>query len=90
LVKLREKYRRIMAGAPKDANVVRLPDDWLIFPPPDGQFNEPRHPDSAQSHSRTAPKILGFFSHSPAGFTGVTWLLDRAEPVHVVAKEARP
>jgi integrase len=81
-----------VAGAPTDANVdlslVRLPDDWLMFPAPDGEFHEPRHPDSVtKQFTKRAKKILGFgirlhdlrVSHG-------TWLLDRGEPVHVVAK----
>ena len=92
LLKVRESYQRLVAGAPDGAEVdlslVRIPDDWLIFPAPDGQPNEPRHPDSVtKQFTKRAKKILGFkirlhdlrVSHG-------TWLLDQGTPVHVVAK----
>jgi integrase len=92
LLKLRETYLRIMAGAASDANVdlslVRLPDDWLMFPAPDGQPNEPRHPDSVtKQFTKRAEKILGFSIrlHDLRVSHG-TWLLDQGTPVHVVAK----
>jgi hypothetical protein len=50
LLRMREPWQRLVAGAPDgvdvDLNLVRIPEDWLIFPAPDGQPNEPRHPDS--------------------------------------------
>jgi integrase len=92
LLRMREPWLRLVAGAPDSADVdlslVRIPDDWLIFPAPDGRPNEPRHPDSiTKQFTKRAAKILGFeirlhdlrVSHG-------TWLLDRGTPVHVVAK----
>ena len=73
---MRDQFLRVVAGAPTDANVdlnlVRLPDDWLMFPAPDGQFSEPRHPDSVtKQFTKRTEKILGFSIRTP---------------VHVVAK----
>jgi integrase len=92
LVALRERYQRVVAGAPDsvdvDLSLVRVPDDWLIFPAPDGQPNEPRHPDSVtKQFTNRAEKILGFSIrlHDLRVSHG-TWLLDQGTPVHVVAK----
>lgn len=92
LLKLRERYQRVVAGAPDGADVdlslVRVPDDWLVFPAPDGQPNEPRHPDSVtKQFTKRAEKILGFSIrlHDLRVSHG-TWLLDQGTPVHVVAK----
>jgi integrase len=89
---MREPYQRLVAGAPEGADVdlslVRLPDDWLVFPAPDGQPNEPRHPDSVtKQFTKRADKILGFSIrlHDLRVSHG-TWLLDQGTPVHVVAK----
>ena len=76
LVRMGDQFLHVVAGAPTDANVdlslVRLPDDWLMFPAPDGQFSEPRHPDSVtKQFTKRAEKILGFSIRTP---------------VHVVAK----
>jgi integrase len=75
-------------GADVDLSLVRLPDDWLIFPAPDGQPTEPRHPDSVtKQFTKRADKILGFSIrlHDLRVSHG-TWLLDQGTPVHVVAK----
>jgi integrase len=92
LVRLRERYQRVVAGAPDGADVdlslVRMPDDWLIFPAPDGKFNAPRHPDSVtKQFTKRAEKILGFSIrlHDLRVSHG-TWLLDQGTPVHTVAK----
>jgi integrase len=92
LLRMRETYQRIVAGAPDrvdvDLSLVRIPEDWLIFPAPEGQPNEPRHPDSVtKQFTRRAEKILGFSIrlHDLRVSHG-TWLLDQGTPVHVVAK----
>lgn len=92
LLRMRDAYQRLVAGAPEGADVdlslVRIPDDWLVFPAPDSQPKEPRHPDSiTKQFTKRAKKILGFkirlhdlrVSHG-------TWLLDQGTPVHTVAK----
>jgi len=91
LSKEREKYLRVVAGAPDGADVdlslVRLPSDWLVFPAPDGPFGAPRHPDSVTKQFTKRAAALGFpirlhdlrVSHG-------TWLLDQGTPVHTVAK----
>jgi hypothetical protein len=96
LTKMRERYQRVVAGAPDgvdvDLTLVRVPDDWLIFPAPDGDMNAPRHPDSiTKQFTKRAAKILGFSIrlHDLRVSHG-TWLLDQGVPVHVVAKKARP
>jgi len=71
-----------------DLTLVRVPDDWLIFPAPDGDLNAPRHPDSVtKQFTKRAKKILGFSIrlHDLRVSHG-TWLLDQGVPVHVVAK----
>jgi integrase len=92
LLKMRETYQRVVAGAPDgvdvDLSLVRIPDDWLIFPAPAGQPNNPRHPDSVtKQFTNRAEKILGFSIrlHDLRVSHG-TWLLDQGTPVHVVAK----
>jgi hypothetical protein len=46
--------------------VTRIPDDWLILPALDGQFNEPRHSDDVKKQFMLqAEKILGFPHASP-------------------------
>jgi integrase len=92
LTKMREPWLRLIAGVPAGADIdlglVRIPDDWLIFPAPDGQPNEPRHPDAVTKHFMLrAEEILGFAIrlHDLRVSYG-TWLLDHGEPVHVVAK----
>jgi integrase len=70
------------------SSLVRIPDDWLIFPAPDGQPNAARHPDSVtKQFTKRAEKILGFAIrlHDLRVSHG-TWLLDQGTPVHVVAK----
>lgn len=91
LSKEREKYLRVVAGAPDGADVdlslVRLPSDWLVFPAPGGPFDAPRHPDSVTKQFTKRAAGLGFpirlhdlrVSHG-------TWLLDQGTPVHTVAK----
>jgi integrase len=92
LMRMRVPYLRLVAGAPDgaavDVSLVRLPDDWLMFPAPDGQPNEPRHPDAITKQFRhRAKKVLGFAIrlHDLRVSHG-TWLLDQGTPVHVVAK----
>ena len=71
-------------GAEVDLSLVRIPDDWLIFPAPDREMNAPRHPDGV---TKQAKNILGFSIrlHDLRVSYG-TWLLDQGEPVHVLAK----
>jgi integrase len=92
LLRMRERYQRVVAGVPDgvdiDLSLARIPDDWLIFPAPDGQPNEPRHPDAVtKQFMLCAEKILGFAIrlHDLRVSHG-TWLLDQGTPVHVVAK----
>ncbi|KRR26486.1 hypothetical protein CQ14_03085 [Bradyrhizobium lablabi] len=92
LLTMRARHQRLVAGAPDgvdvDLSLVRIPDDWLMFPTPDGQPNEPRHPDSiTKQFTKRAKKILGFSIrlHDLRVSHG-TWLLDQGTPVHVVAK----
>jgi integrase len=92
LLRMRGPYQRIIAGAPEGADVdlslVRIPDDWLIFPAPDGQCHHPRHPDGVtKQFTKRARKILGFSIrlHDLRVSHG-TWLLDQGTPVHIVAK----
>jgi integrase len=92
LGRMRERYQRVVAGIPDgtsvDLGLIRIPDDWLIFHAPDGQFNEPRHPDAVTKQFRhRAKKILGFAIrlHDLRVSHG-TWLLDQGTPVHTVAK----
>ncbi len=92
LIKMRERYQRVVAGAPDgvdiDLSLVRVPDNWLIFPAPEGQPDEPRHPDSVtKQFTKRAEKILGFSIrlHDLRVSHG-TWLLDQGTPVHTVAK----
>ena len=88
LVRMREPFLRVVAGAPDcaevDLSLVRIPDDWLIFPAPDREMNAPRHPDGV---TKQAKNILGFSIrlHDLRVSYG-TWLLDQGEPVHVLAK----
>jgi integrase len=92
LLRMRERYQRIVAGAPDDVDVdlslVRIPDDWLIFPAPDGEPTEARHPDSVtKQFIKRAEKILGFAIRlHDLRVSHETWLLDQGTPVHVVAK----
>jgi integrase len=88
----REKYLRVIAGAPfgaaVDLSLVRLPGDWLIFPAPDGPFDSPRHPDSVtKQFTKRAETTLGFHIrlHDLRVSHG-TWLLDQGTAVHTVAK----
>jgi hypothetical protein len=38
-------------GVDVDLSLVRIPDDWLVFPSPDGEHNAPRHPlDQGAEH----------------------------------------
>ncbi|MCK1679551.1 site-specific integrase [Bradyrhizobium sp. 147] len=92
LLGMRARYQRLVAGAPDgievDLSLVRIPDDWLVFPSPDGQPNVARHPDSVtKQFTNRAAKILGFSIrlHDLRVSHG-TWLLDQGTPVHVVAK----
>jgi integrase len=92
LLKEKEKYLRVVAGAPDAADVdlslVRLPENWLVFPAPGGPFDSPRHPDSVtKQFTKRAEKILGFSIrlHDLRVSHG-TWLLDQGKPVHTVAK----
>jgi integrase len=92
LGRMRKQFERVVAGAPEgvdvDLSLIRLPDDWLIFAAPHGQFNEPRHPDAITKQFRhRAKKVLGFAIrlHDLRVSHG-TWLLDQGTPVHVVAK----
>lgn len=92
LLKMREVFLRVVAGAPDGADVdlslVRVPEDWLVFPAPDGKMNAPRHPDSVtKQFTKRAKKILGFSIrlHDLRVSHG-TWLLDQGTPVHTVAK----
>jgi integrase len=92
LIRMREPFQRIVAGAPDGADVdlslVRIPDDWLISPAPDGEMNAPRHPDSVtKQFTERAEKILGFSIRlHDLRVSHETWLLDQGTPVHVVAK----
>jgi integrase len=92
LLRMRETYQRLVAGAPDgvdvDLSLVRIPEDWLIFPAPEGQPNEPRHPDAVtKQFMNRAEKILGFSIrlHDLRVSHG-TWLLDQGTPLHTVAK----
>jgi integrase len=88
----REKYLRIVAGAPDGADVdlslVRLADDWLVFPAPDeGPFNAPRHPDSVTKQFTKRAAKIGFpIRLHDLRVTHGTWLLDQGTAVHTVAK----
>jgi hypothetical protein len=67
LVGMRERYQRVVADAPDGADVdlslVRIPDDWLIFPAPGGEMNAPRNPDAVtRQFTKRAEKILAFQS----------------------------
>jgi integrase len=92
LVNEREKFLRVVAGAPDgsdvDLSLVRLPGDWLIFPAPGGPFEAPRHPDSVtKQFTKRAAKILGFpIRLHDLRVTHGTWLLDQGTAVHTVAK----
>jgi integrase len=65
-----------------------VPDEWLMFPPPDRELNAPRHLDGVtKQFTKRAENILGFSIrlhdlHVSHG----TWLLNQSVPVHVVAK----
>ncbi len=90
LIKLREKYLRIIAGVSAevavDLSLVRLPDDTLIFPSP-GTFTRPRHPRGVTKEFSRRAKALGFKRlrlHDLRG-THETLLLDKGVPVHTVA-----
>jgi integrase len=90
--RMRERYLRVVTGTPDGSNVdlslVRLPDDWLVFHAPDGDFSAPRYPDSVtKQFVKRAAKILGFAIRlHDLRVTHGTWLLDEGTPVHVVAK----
>jgi integrase len=87
-----EKYLRVMAGVPAgaavDLSLVKLPDDALIFPAPDGHdFASPRHPDAVTKQFMARAEKLGFPGlrlHDLRG-THETMLLDGGMPVHTVA-----
>jgi integrase len=92
LRKEREKYLRIVAGVPAGAAVdlllVRLADEALVFPSPEGDLSLPRHPDPITKQFRLRAIKLGFPGlrfHDLRGSHG-TWLLDKGAPVHTVAK----
>jgi len=92
LLRMREPYQRMVAGAPDGADVdlslVRIPDDWLVFPAPAGEPHQPRHLDAVtKQFTKRAKKILGFkFRLHDLRVSHETWLLDQGTPVHVVAK----
>jgi integrase len=92
LFRMRERYQRVVAGAPDgvdvDLSLVRVPDDWLLFPSPAGEPHEPRHLDAVtKQFTKRAKKILGFnFRLHDLRVSHETWLLDQGTPVHVVAK----
>jgi integrase len=92
LRRMRERYQRIVVGAPDgaeiDLSLVRVPDDWLVFPAPGGEPHEPRHLDAVtKQFTKRARKILGFnFRLHDLRVSHETWLLDQGTPVHVVAK----
>jgi len=97
---MREPFLSLVGGEPRSCepysgNVVKLnkeephiPDDWLIFPGPDGALSSPRHPDAVtKQFMKRAEKILGFsFRLHDLRVSHGTWLLDQGTPVHVVAK----
>jgi integrase len=94
LFALRDTYIRIHAGVTDDGadlTLMRnrgLPTDWLVFPAPAGQPNQPRHPDAVTNKFMAkAKKILGYeIRLHDLRVTCGTLLLDRGVPVHVVAK----
>jgi integrase len=88
---LQEKYLRIVAGVPDGAAVelslVKLPDETLMFPAPDGEFIAPRHPDAVTKQFMARAAKLGFPGlrfHDLRG-SHETLLLDDGMPVHTVA-----
>jgi integrase len=89
---VQEKYLRMTAGVPDgaavDLSLVKLPEDALIFPAPDGDdLASPRHPDAISKQFRGHADKLGlpdFRFHDLRG-SHETILLDGGMPVHVVA-----
>jgi hypothetical protein len=83
-------YQGLVAGAPQgvdvDLSLVRIPEDWLIFPSRAGQPSAPRHPDSVtKQFANRGKKILGFSIRlHDLRVTHGTWLLDQgnANPQH--------
>jgi integrase len=76
-------YQGLVAGAPQgvdvDLSLVRIPEDWLIFPSRAGQPSAPRHPDSVtKQFANRGKKILGFSIRlHDLRVTHGTWLLDQ-------------
>jgi integrase len=89
LLKLRDKYLRIIAGVSTDAAVdlslVKLPEDMLMFPSP-GTTTQPRHPRGVTKEFSRRAKALGFKLrlHDLRG-SYETMLLNKGVPVHTVA-----
>jgi integrase len=58
LIRMRERYQRVVAGAPDgvdvDLSLVRVPDDWLIFPAPTASPTSRATPTASRSSSPTA------------------------------------
>jgi integrase len=91
LLEVQERQRRIVAGIPDgiavDLSLVKLPDDALMFPAPDGDLCSPRHPDAVTKQFMARAAKLGFPGlrfHDLRG-SHETILLDAGMPVHVVA-----
>jgi len=85
------KYLRLVAGVPDgaavDLSLVKLPDDALMFPAPDGAVASPRHPDAVTKQFMARAAKLGFPGlrfHDLRG-SHETLLLDGGMPVHTVA-----
>ena len=66
LVRMREPFLRVVAGAPDGAEVdlslVRIPDDWLIFPAPDREMNAPATPTASPSRPRISSAFQSAFT----------------------------
>jgi integrase len=89
----RERYLRIAAGVPDaaavDLSLVKLPDDALMFPSPEGDFSlsKLRDPRATSRTFKRRARKLGFKNlrfHDLRG-THETLLLDRGVPLRAVA-----
>jgi integrase len=88
----REKHRRLVAGVPDGAAValslVRLPDGALMFPGGDGtKLTTLRNARTVSQTFKARARRLGVpkLRFHDLRSSHATWLLDRGQPVHVVA-----
>ena len=99
LLSERDRHKRLLAGIPDgipevDLSLIVLPDDALIFfrPPARGRnfidLSMPRDPGNFSAAFRKRADELGFdgFHFHHLRGTHATLLLDKGEPVHVVAE----